>query len=155
MKRSRSAYPLKWRVHLEHAPVRFFGFPAKIRICTDQQHSDRQTPGRDLKNRHGAELRSVTIARLFGHTPRKLPVTGVPETAISRFIAHQAELLYHIKVHFATAFSFFICRKLKNFYVDFCALFTNGPKSSKNFLILKDFFSKNSICIQKIHNYGL
>ncbi len=36
------------------------------------------------------------VARSYGHTPRKLPLKGVPSRATSRFIAYQALLLYTI-----------------------------------------------------------
>jgi hypothetical protein len=51
------------------------------------------------------------VARSYGHTPRKLPLGGVPSRATSRFIAYQALQLYTI--------SFFLSIDYKNFLKNF------------------------------------
>jgi hypothetical protein len=47
------------------------------------------------------------VARSYGHTPRKLPLKGVPLRATSRFIAYQALLLYNKILFLSIAFQFF------------------------------------------------
>ena len=64
--------------------------------------SDRQTPNSKERIKHKAPLCRMLlsvcmkdyVARSYGHTPRKLPLKGVPLRATSRFIAYQALLLY-------------------------------------------------------------
>ena len=52
------------------------------------------------------------VARSYGHTPRKLPLKGVPLRATSRFIAYQAETIIHY-------FRFFVNKMLKIIFHDF------------------------------------
>ena len=59
------------------------------------------------------------VARSYGHTPRKLPLKGVPSRATSRFIAYQALLLYTMKSFLSIEFQKFLRKNSKLFHCVF------------------------------------
>ena len=83
--------------------------------------SDRQIPSKSKDYNTEAPLCRMLlsvcmkdyVARSYGHTPRKLPLKGVPSRATSRFIAYQALLLYTI-LSFLSIMIFY--QNLTNFY---------------------------------------
>lgn len=55
------------------------------------------------------------VARSYGHTPRKLPLKGVPSRATSRFIAYQAPQLYTILSFLSIVYKkYFLIRDIEN-----------------------------------------
>ena len=92
-----------WDAFFVHCAACFFLSPLKhgIYLCQHiQTNSGLIAKGSNTQAPLCRMLLSVCmkdyVARSYGHTPRKLPLKGVPSRATSRFIAYQAPQLYTI-----------------------------------------------------------
>ena len=81
------------------------------------------------------------VARSYGHTPRKLPLKGVPSRATSRFIAYQAPQLYTILSFLSIVYKkYFLiftiknCRIFRSVFVQ-CAQIYKESHRIKRFLL--------------------
>ena len=102
IKMKRSAFKC-WDASIVHRAACFSRFPLKHGLCPHQHLTDKLRIIRERSNTKAPLCRMLLsvcmkdyVARSYGHTPRKLPLKGVPLRATSRFIAYQALLLYII-----------------------------------------------------------
>ena len=95
-----------------HRAVCFLVSPLKHGPCLHQHLTDKLRSQRKAIDTRAPLCRMLLsvcmkdyVARSYGHTPRKLPLKGVPLRATSRFIAYQALLLYTMKSDLSIGFS--------------------------------------------------
>ena len=115
-----------WDAFFVHCAVCFFLSPLKhgIYLCQHiQTNSGIKAKGSNTQAPLCRMLLSVCmkdyVARSYGHTPRKLPLKGVPSRATSRFIAYQALLLYTMKSFLSIEFQKFLRKNNKLFHCVF------------------------------------